>query len=99
MDEEKRQAPEPQGKTWKDKLYSEKAMKYVNGILCVTIIFGIPLGTVIAYSLWLAYLICGIVVRREDKALRIVYGVLSLIAATVVVLNLVSLIKALAPVA
>jgi len=96
MDEERMQQTEEQEQplTWKDRLYSEKVMKYVNGILCLTLIFGIPLGTVVAYALWLAYLICGIIVRK-DKTMRIAYVIMGLFALTVLVLNLVSVVKAL----
>lgn len=95
MDEERKQPQEQeQPLTWKEKLYSDKTMKYVNGLLCLVIIFNIPLGTVIAYSLWLAYLLCGLTVRKE-KSLRIAYVIMALFALAVIVLNLVSLGKAL----
>ena len=88
MDEEKVPPKPEKAKTWKDRLYSEKAMKYINFILCITLIFGIPLGMVAAYVLWLAYLICGIIVRKDDRTLQIIYGIMGLFAAVVIVLNL-----------
>ena len=93
MDEERMEAQageREQPLTWKQKLYSEKFMKYINGIFILMIVLGMPQVTVIGYGLWLVYLICGIIVRKETT-MRIAYGVLGIFALAVIVLNLLSL--------
>ena len=91
MDEERvEQQAEDQPLTWKEKIFSEKFMKYINGLFILMIILGIPMVTVIGYSLWLVYLICGILIRKETS-LRIAYGILSVFAIVVIVLNLIRL--------
>lgn len=91
MDEERvEQQAEEQPQTWKEKLYSEKFMKYINGIFILMIILGMPLVTVIGYGLWLVYLICGMIIRK-DTTMRIAYGVLGAFALAVIILNLINL--------
>lgn len=94
MDEQRVPQPteeEEQPLTWKEKLFSEKFMKYINCVFVLMIVLRMPLVTVIGYGLWLVYLICGFILRK-DTTLRITYGILGAFALVVIVLNLISLL-------
>ncbi len=67
-------------KKWKEKLMSEKGMRTVNGLFCLSVFFQGSWVTVAACLLWMAYLaLC--VKYGENKSLRGVYAGLMVVAA------------------
>ncbi len=91
MDEEKvlPQEEEPK-KTWKEKIYSQEFMRWVNILFILIVILQRPVVTVVGCGLWLVYLAVGFALTKT-VALRIAYGILALVALGGIVIGIIAL--------
>ncbi len=91
MDEDKRgpdvPAEEEEKKGWKEKIFSERFMNWVNVLFVLILILRMPAVTIAAYALWLAYLGCGFVLTK-NLTMRIAYGILAAVAIAGIVLSI-----------
>lgn len=78
----------------KNALFSERGMKIVNVLFFLSLLFRNRGIILIAYTVWIAYLIYGIR-TTSSKAVKTVNFVLFIFAATMIVINLVFLFRSL----
>ncbi|MDY3282229.1 hypothetical protein [Dysosmobacter sp.] len=75
-------------------LFSEQGMKTVNALFLLSLLFRNSGLILIAYTVWIAYLLYGIR-TTSSGAVKAVYTAFSLFAAVMIVINAVFLVKGL----
>lgn len=76
---------------FKDQLLSPNGMTIVNVFFVLSVFFLGPLSTIIAFGLWLAFLVYNIL-HTPHKSTQIVYGFLAAYALFVLLYNIYALL-------
>ena len=79
---------------FKDQLLSSNGMTIVNVFFALSAFFLGPFSTIIAFSLWLAFLVYNIL-HTPHKSTQIVYGLLACYALFVLLYNIYALLTLL----